>query len=55
MFIGLDIPIQNKLMSKDELKQREDQLTEYFLYELRKKPVAKKEWLCTLVLCISLI
>ena len=34
---GLDIPIQNRvLMTKEELKAREDELTEYFLYEMRK-------------------
>ena len=34
---GLDIPIQNSsLWTKDELKNREDDLTEYFLYEMRK-------------------
>ena len=34
---GLDMPIQkNKLYTKDELKMKEDELTEYFLYEMRK-------------------
>ena len=34
---ALDIPIQNSsLMTKEELKLREDQLTEHFLYEMRK-------------------
>ena len=34
---GLDIPIQNKMfITKEELKAREDELTEYFLYEMRK-------------------
>ena len=34
---GLDIPIQNSaLWTKEELKNREDELTEYFLYEMRK-------------------
>ena len=36
---GLDIPIQrNMYLTKDDLKKREDELTAYFLYELRKKP-----------------
>lgn len=34
---GLDIPIQRDIgMTKADLKQREDELTEYFLHELRK-------------------
>ena len=34
---GLDIPIQNQtLFTKEELKRKEDELTEYFLYEMRK-------------------
>ena len=34
---GLDIPIQNTaLYTKEELKKKEDELTEYFLYEMRK-------------------
>ena len=34
---GLNIPIQcNPLMTKEELKTREDELTQYFLYEMRK-------------------
>ena len=34
---GLDITIQNTtLYTKAELKQKEDELTEYFLYEMRK-------------------
>ena len=34
---GLDIPITNfALLTKEELKAKEDQLTEYFLYEMRK-------------------
>ena len=34
---GLDLPIQNQhLWSKEEIKNREDELTEYFLYEMRK-------------------
>ena len=38
---GLDIPITNNAnMTKDELKAREDELTAYFLHEMRKKPVA---------------
>ena len=37
---GLDIPIQrSRDITKEELKQREDDLTAYFLYEL-KKPAA---------------
>ena len=34
---ALDIPIQNQtLFTKEELKKKEDELTEYFLYEMRK-------------------
>jgi hypothetical protein len=34
---GLDIPIQRSFgLTKSELKQKEDELVEYFLYELRK-------------------
>ena len=34
---GLDIPVlRSTNMTKDELKQREDELTAYFLHELRK-------------------
>ena len=34
---GLDVPIQNAaLFSREEMKDREDQLTDYFLYEMRK-------------------
>ena len=34
---GLDVPILNDSgMTKEELKQREDTLTDYFLYELNK-------------------
>ena len=34
---GLDIPITRSTnITKDELKQREDELTAYFLHELRK-------------------
>ena len=34
---GLDIPVFNSAgLSKEDLKEREDQLTAYFLYELRK-------------------
>ena len=37
---GLDIPYNlDRNLSKDELKKREDELTEYFLYEMRKRPV----------------
>lgn len=36
---ALDIPIQRTTgLSKDDLKRKEDQLTEYFLYEMRKQP-----------------
>ena len=36
---ALDIPIQRQQgLTKDDLKRKEDQLTEYFLYEMRKKP-----------------
>ncbi len=39
-FIGLDIPINTApIMTKELAKKREDELTEYFLYEMRKKPV----------------
>ena len=34
---GLDMPINNNVKyTKEDLKQREDQLVEYFLYEMRK-------------------
>ena len=34
---GLDFPhFNNRLFTKEELKQKEDELTEYFLYEMRK-------------------
>ena len=34
---ALDIPVTTSMgLTKDELKQREDNLTEYFLHELRK-------------------
>ena len=34
---GLDMPVTNSyLWSKEELEQRENQLMEYFLYEMRK-------------------
>ena len=34
---GLDMPHQNsRLQTKEELKQKEDELTEYFLQEMRK-------------------
>ena len=36
---GLDIPIQrNRYMTKEELKTKEDELTAYFLHEMRKAP-----------------
>ena len=38
---GLDIPItRNTDITKDELKQREDELTAFFLHELRKPAAA---------------
>ena len=41
---GLDIPIFRDMnVTKNELKTREDELTAYFLHEMRKRPVAKKE------------
>ncbi len=40
---GLDLPIQrNTGLTKEDLKKREDELTEYFLYEMRKKPATAK-------------
>ena len=34
---GLDMPFMNNVMlTKEELKAREDELVEYFLYEMRK-------------------
>ena len=34
---GLDLPIQScVLFTKEELKTKEDELTDYFLYEMRK-------------------
>lgn len=37
---GLDIPIQRNMhMTKEELRAKEDELTAYFLHEMRKKPV----------------
>lgn len=34
---GLDFPhFNNRLWTKEELKAKEDELTEYFLYEMRK-------------------
>ena len=39
---GLDIPVQNSILyTKQELKAKEDQLTDYFLYEMRKPA---KQW-----------
>ena len=36
---ALDIPVQRSVgLTKDDLKAREDQLTDYFLYEMRKQP-----------------
>ncbi len=36
---ALDIPVQRTMgLTKEDLKRKEDQLTEYFLYEMRKKP-----------------
>ena len=41
---GLDIPIFNDSgCTKEELKAREDQLTAYFLHELRKPAAAAAE------------
>ena len=38
---ALDIPVTTSMgLTKDELKQREDNLTEYFLHELRKPRAA---------------
>ena len=38
---GLDIgPLINSGLTKDELKAEEDRLTEFFVNEMRKKPVA---------------
>ncbi len=38
---GLDIPIQRQIgLTKEELKQREDELVAYFLHELRKPKTA---------------
>ena len=38
---GLDIPNHNNnLLTKEELKKREDELTEYFLYEMRKPAIS---------------
>lgn len=37
--LGLDIPFNTPVFFTKELaKQREDELVEYFLYEMRKKP-----------------
>ena len=36
---ALDIPIQKNVgLTKGDLKAREDELTDYFLYEMRKQP-----------------
>ena len=36
---ALDIPIQkNGGLTKEDLQRREDDLVQYFLYEMRKKP-----------------
>ena len=41
---GLDMPVQNSaLLTKEELKSREDELTEYFLYEMRKPAGSENE------------
>ena len=38
---GLDIPIQRTIgLTKEDLKQREDELVAYFLHELRKPKTA---------------
>ena len=40
---GLDIPITQSVgLTKEGLNQREDELTQYFLYEMRKKPAVAK-------------
>ena len=40
---ALDIPTQRSMgLTKDDLKRREDELTQYFLYEMRKKPAPAK-------------
>jgi hypothetical protein len=40
LILGLDVPItRNFNMTRDEIKQKEDDLTAYFLHEMRKKPV----------------
>ena len=42
---GLDIGItRTHGITKDELKQREDELTAYFLHELRKPAAAADKW-----------
>lgn len=42
-YLGLDIPItKSRGLTKDELKQKEDELTAYFLHEMRKQPVPQK-------------
>ena len=41
---ALDIPITtNSFVTKEELKQKENELVEYFLYELRKPASANKK------------
>lgn len=43
MTLGLNIPLMlNETMTKKELKQKEDFLTDYFLYEMRKPPYRPK-------------
>ena len=40
---ALDIPAQRSTgMTKEDLQRREDELTQYFLYEMRKKPAVAK-------------
>ncbi len=39
---GLDIPLLRMDMSKAELKRKEDELTSYFIYEMRKPPYRPK-------------
>ena len=40
---ALDIPTQRSTgLTKEDLKRREDELTQYFLYEMRKKPAVAK-------------
>ncbi len=41
--LGLDYPnLRSPKISKQDIQKKEDQLTEYFLYEMRKKAPAAK-------------